>query len=446
MLPARYFAFAACVLAFVAAAALAVMHYGQVWWWVAAVAGFLTIVGIRDVTQDRQSIRRNYPVLAHIRFFLEEIRPEIRQYFLEADTDETPFSRAQRSIVYQRAKNQVDKRPFGTQLDVYTPQYEWMNHSMAPAHVESHDFRISIGGPQCTQPYSASVFNISAMSYGALSPNAVLALNEGARRGRFFHDTGEGSISRFHREPGGDLVWEIGSGYFGCRNDDGTFSEERFKANAASPQVKMIEIKLSQGAKPGHGGVLPGAKVTKDISEARGVPIGQDCISPASHSAFSSPVGLMQFVARLRELSGGKPTGFKLAIGHPWEWFGIAKAMLETGIVPDFIVVDGGEGVLHDYELIYYPYTSDDGTPEGAKLPLGDEPMLPTEVNLQTSVQSLTLRWRDQAGRRLSMELSEEMALGLMRLMDKALAESAWDKPVMSSVAPPAAPGSALLN
>ena len=344
MLPARYFAFAACVLAFVAAAALAVMHYGQVWWWVAAVAGFLTIVGIRDVTQDRQSIRRNYPVLAHIRFFLEEIRPEIRQYFLEADTDETPFSRAQRSIVYQRAKNQVDKRPFGTQLDVYKPQYEWMNHSMAPAHVESHDFRISIGGPQCTQPYSASVFNISAMSYGALSPNAVLALNEGARRGRFFHDTGEGSISRFHREPGGDLVWEIGSGYFGCRNDDGTFSEERFKANAASPQVKMIEIKLSQGAKPGHGGVLPGAKVTKDISEARGVPIGQDCISPASHSAFSSPVGLMQFVARLRELSGGKPTGFKLAIGHPWEWFGIAKAMLETGIVPDFIVVDGGEG------------------------------------------------------------------------------------------------------
>ncbi len=344
MLPARYFAFAACVLAFVAAAALAVMHFGQVWWWVAAVAGFLTIVGIRDVTQDRQSIRRNYPVLAHIRFFLEEIRPEIRQYFLEADTDETPFSRAQRSIVYQRAKNQVDKRPFGTQLDVYKPQYEWMNHSMAPAHVESHDFRISIGGPQCTQPYSASVFNISAMSYGALSPNAVLALNEGARRGRFFHDTGEGSISRFHREPGGDLVWEIGSGYFGCRNDDGTFSEERFKANAASPQVKMIEIKLSQGAKPGHGGVLPGAKVTKDISEARGVPIGQDCISPASHSAFSSPVGLMQFVARLRELSGGKPTGFKLAIGHPWEWFGIAKAMLETGIVPDFIVVDGGEG------------------------------------------------------------------------------------------------------
>jgi glutamate synthase domain-containing protein 2 len=342
--PTRYFAFALCVLAFVVAAAMAAMQFGQAWWWVAAAAGFFTVVGIRDLTQDRQSIRRNYPVLAHIRFFLEEIRPEIRQYFLEADTDELPFSRAQRSIAYQRAKSQVDKRPFGTQLNVYEPHYEWMNHSIAPAHVDSHDFRITIGGPQCTQPYSASVFNISAMSYGALSPTAILALNEGAKRGRFYHDTGEGSISRFHREPGGDLVWEIGSGYFGCRNDDGTFNAERFRENATSPQVKMIEIKLSQGAKPGHGGVLPGAKVTKEISLARGVPIGVDCISPASHSAFSTPVGLLEFVAKLRELSGGKPTGFKLAIGHPWEWFGIAKAMVVTGIVPDFIVVDGGEG------------------------------------------------------------------------------------------------------
>jgi len=344
MLPTRYFAFALCVIVFVATAALGALHYGQAWWWISAAAGFLTIVGIRDVTQDRQSIRRNYPVLAHIRFFLEEIRPEIRQYFLEADTDELPFSRAQRSIAYQRAKGQVDKRPFGTQLNVYEPHYEWMNHSIAPAHVDSHDFRISIGGPQCTQPYSASVFNISAMSYGALSPTAILALNEGARRGNFYHDTGEGSISRFHREPGGDLVWEIGSGYFGCRNDDGSFNAEKFRENAMSPQVKMIEIKLSQGAKPGHGGVLPGAKVTKEISLARGVPIGVDCISPASHSAFSTPAGLLEFVAKLRELSGGKPTGFKLAIGHPWEWFGIAKAMVKTGILPDFIVVDGGEG------------------------------------------------------------------------------------------------------
>jgi glutamate synthase domain-containing protein 2 len=344
ILPSRYFAFAACVLLFLVALAAGLLHYGGAWWWVAAVFGALTLVGIRDVTQDRQSIRRNYPLLAHIRFFLEEIRPEIRQYFLESDSDELPFSRAQRSIVYQRAKNVLDKRAFGTQLDVYKPDYEWMNHSMSPVEIGSHDFRVSIGGPQCTAPYSASVFNISAMSYGALSPTAVLALNEGARRGRFYHDTGEGSISRFHREPGGDLVWEIGSGYFGCRNGDGTFSEERFRANATSPQVKMIELKLSQGAKPGHGGVLPGAKVTPEIAEARGVTVGVDCISPAKHSAFNTPIEMMRFIARLRELSDGKPVGFKFAVGHPWEWFGIAKAMIATGIVPDFIVVDGGEG------------------------------------------------------------------------------------------------------
>jgi len=344
ILPSRYFFMLGCGLVAIGAAAAAWSGQGAVWWLPAAIAAALTIVGVRDVTQTRQSIRRNYPILAHMRFFLEEVRPEIRQYLLESDTEAQPFSRNQRSIVYQRAKDVVDKRPFGTQLDVYAPDYEWINHSMAPAEIDSHDFRITVGSSQCTQPYSASVFNISAMSYGALSPNAILALNDGARRGRFFHDTGEGSISRFHREPGGDIVWEIGSGYFGCRNPDGTFNEERFASNAASPQVKMIEIKLSQGAKPGHGGVLPGAKVTAEIAAARGVAEGQDCISPARHSAFSTPIGLLQFVARLRELSGGKPVGFKLAIGHPWEWFGIAKAILETGITPDFIVVDGGEG------------------------------------------------------------------------------------------------------
>ncbi len=344
ILPSRYFFMLGCGLVAIGAAAAAWSGQGAVWWLPAAIAAALTIVGVRDVTQTRQSIRRNYPILAHMRFFLEEVRPEIRQYLLESDTEAQPFSRNQRSIVYQRAKDVVDKRPFGTQLDVYAPDYEWINHSMAPAEIDSHDFRIMVGSSQCTQPYSASVFNISAMSYGALSPNAILALNDGARRGRFFHDTGEGSISRFHREPGGDIVWEIGSGYFGCRNPDGTFNEERFASNAASPQVKMIEIKLSQGAKPGHGGVLPGAKVTAEIAAARGVAEGQDCISPARHSAFSTPIGLLQFVARLRELSGGKPVGFKLAIGHPWEWFGIAKAILETGITPDFIVVDGGEG------------------------------------------------------------------------------------------------------
>jgi glutamate synthase domain-containing protein 2 len=344
VLPSRYFFFAGCVLACAGSIAMAYWQPNPLWWGAAALTGFLSVVGIRDVTQTKQAIRRNYPILAHIRFFLEEIRPEIRQYFLESDQEEVPFSRAKRSIAYQRAKNMLDKRPFGTLLDVYEAHYEWINHSMAPVEIDTHDFRITIGSQQCTRPYSASVFNISAMSYGALSPNAVLALNQGAKLGKFFHDTGEGSISRYHREPGGDLVWEIGSGYFGCRNPDGTFSLDRFKENAASDQVKMIEIKLSQGAKPGHGGVLPGAKVTQAIAEARGVPIGEDCISPAKHSAFNTPLEMMQFIAQLREASGGKPVGFKLAIGHPWEWFGIAKAMLETKITPDFVVVDGAEG------------------------------------------------------------------------------------------------------
>ena len=303
----------------------------------------LTLLGLRDVRQTRHSILRNYPVIGHLRFLLEFIRPEIRQYFLEGDTDAAPFSRAQRSIVYQRAKGDPDQRPFGTQLDTGAPGYEWINHSLAPTHLASHDFRITIGAGRA-QPYSASVFNISAMSFGALSANAILALNQGAKTGGFAHDTGEGSISVHHRVHGGDLIWEIGSAYFGCRNADGTFSAEKFEAAARDPQVKMIELKLSQGAKPGHGGVLPGPKVTPEIAAARGVPVGQACISPARHSAFSTPVEMMQFIDRLRTLSGGKPTGFKLCIGHPWEWFAVAKAMLETGITPDFIVVDGAEG------------------------------------------------------------------------------------------------------
>jgi len=312
----------------------------------ALVCLFLMGLGWRDTRQRRHSVLRNYPVIGHFRFLLEFIRPEIRQYFIESDHEAAPFSRQQRSLVYQRAKGEADKRPFGTQLDVHAIGYEWINHSMAPRHIASHDFRITIGdgGSSCTQPYSASVFNISAMSFGALSANAVLALNGGARRGNFAHDTGEGSISQHHRVHGGDLIWEIGSGYFGCRNDDGSFSEARFTANALDPQVKMIELKLSQGAKPGHGGVLPGPKVTAEIAAARGVPVGVDCISPASHGAFSTPVEMMHFIERLRQLSGGKPTGFKLCIGHPWEWFAICKAMLQTGILPDFIVIDGAEG------------------------------------------------------------------------------------------------------
>ena len=303
----------------------------------------LTLLGLRDMRQTRHSILRNYPVIGHLRFLLEFIRPEIRQYFLEGDNDAAPFSRAQRSIVYQRAKGDPDQRPFGTQLDVGARGYEWINHSLVPTHLPSHDFRITIGASRA-QPYSASVFNISAMSFGALSANAILALNKGASMGGFAHDTGEGSISAHHRVHGGDLIWEIGSGYFGCRNDDGSFSAEKFQAAAVDPQVRMIELKLSQGAKPGHGGVLPGPKVTAEIAAARGVPEGVACISPARHSAFSTPVEMMQFIERLRTLSGGKPTGFKLCIGHPWEWFALAKAMLETGITPDFIVVDGAEG------------------------------------------------------------------------------------------------------
>jgi glutamate synthase domain-containing protein 2 len=312
-------------------------------WW-PAIGTFLVAVGVHDVLQTKRAVLRNYPVLGHFRFLFEAIRPELRQYFFESDTDAIPFSRQQRAIVYQRAKQELDKRPFGTQLDTYATGFEWLNHSLNPSRLESTDFRITIGGPQCSQPYSASIFNISAMSFGALSANAIRALNRGAKKGGFAHDTGEGSISSYHREFGGDLIWEIGSGYFGCRDDQGRFSEERFIANALDPQVKMIELKLSQGAKPGHGGVLPGPKVTAEIALARGVPIGKDCVSPAKHSAFATPIELMRFIDRLRQLSQGKPTGFKLAIGHPWEWFAIAKAMSETGITPDFIVIDGKEG------------------------------------------------------------------------------------------------------
>jgi glutamate synthase domain-containing protein 2 len=316
--------------------------------WIFFISGFLVCVGLHDLFQTKRSILRNYPILAHFRFLFELIRPEIRQYFLEEDTAPNPFSRNQRSIVYQRAKQQLDKRPFGTQLDVYATGYEWINHSIVPAPVTTHDFRITIGADR-PQPYSASIFNISAMSFGALSGNAIRALNQGAQKGNFMHDTGEGSISRYHRpehehDQGGDLVWNIGSGYFGCRNPDGTFSEEKFTASATRSQVKMIEVKLSQGAKPGHGGLLPGSKVSIEIAEARGVTPGVDCVSPSSHSAFHTPVELLKFIDRLRTLSGGKPTGFKFSVGHPWEFFGIVKAMLETGIRPDFIVVDGGEG------------------------------------------------------------------------------------------------------
>ena len=305
--------------------------------------GALTALGTWDLLQRKHTVSRNYPIMANFRYLFESIGPEIRQYFIQSDTEERPFSREQRTIIYQRAKNVLDKRPFGSQLGMYDEGFEWMNHSLTPTRLDSSNFRILIG-KNCEKPYSASVFNISAMSFGSLSANAILSLNKKKKKGGFYHDTGEGSISRYHREPGGDLVWEIGSGYFGCRHPDGSFNAEMFERNATLDQVKMIEVKLSQGAKPGHGGILPGAKVTPEIAEARGVQVGEDCISPASHSAFSTPIELLEFLEQLRSLSGGKPVGFKLAIGHPWEWFAIVKAMLKTGKKPDFIVVDGGEG------------------------------------------------------------------------------------------------------
>ena len=304
----------------------------------------LFVLGIHDLFQTRHAILRNYPIAAHLRFLLEGFRPEIRQYFFEGDKDGAPFPRDKRAIVYQRAKKELDKRPFGTMYDVYEKQYEWLHHSLAPKPpVTMPDLRLMIGAGG-KSPYSASLLNISAMSYGALSANAIRSLNRGASLGGFYHDTGEGGVSPYHREFGGDLVWEVGSGYFGCRTDIGGFDPARFADAAADPQIKMVELKLSQGAKPGHGGVLPAAKVTAEISDIRGVPMGQDCISPASHSAFSTPIGLLEFVAQMRDLSGGKPAGFKLCIGHPWEFMAICKAMLETGITPDFIVVDGKEG------------------------------------------------------------------------------------------------------
>ena len=339
--PVRYSALVLCAIALALAAAGLLAH--RIGPLPAVVFGALVLVGVRDLRQSRHAVLRNYPVIGHLRFLFEYIRPEIRQYFIESDAEAEPFSRAQRSIVYQRAKGEQDNRPFGTQLDVTRQGYEWINHSLFPTVLASSDFRIKIG-PATAQPYECSIFNISAMSFGALSGNAILALNRGAKLGGFAHDTGEGSISSYHRVHGGDLIWEIGSGYFGCRNDQGRFDEARFIENARQPQVKMIEIKLSQGAKPGHGGILPAAKVTEEIARSRGVPIGIDCVSPSAHSEFSTPLELMAFIARLRELSGGKPTGFKLCIGHPWEWFGIVKAMLQTGITPDFIVVDGAEG------------------------------------------------------------------------------------------------------
>lgn len=313
-------------------------------WILAMIAGGFVLLGIRDRFQHKHSILRNYPIIGHMRFVLEEFRPEIRQYFIESDTDELPFSREQRALVYQRAKQENDTRAFGTISNLYEGGSEWMTQSIGAMKLKDHDFRIVIGGKDCLQPYSSSVFNISAMSFGSLSANAIRALNRGAEMGNFFHDTGEGSLSEYHLESKGDLVWEIGSGYFGCRTADGRFDPQQYQNKAINPQIKMIEIKISQGAKPGLGGMLPAEKVTPEIARTRGIPVAQDCISPAFHSSFSTPRELIEFIKQLRDLSGGKPVGFKLCIGHPWEFMAIVKAMLVMDSYPDFIVVDGSEG------------------------------------------------------------------------------------------------------
>ncbi|MDG2308549.1 MAG: FMN-binding glutamate synthase family protein [Candidatus Binatia bacterium] len=315
--------------------------------WFAGFTALLLVVGIHDVVQKRHSILRNYPILGHLRFMLEDAGPELHQYLVESNTSGTPFARDQRSLMYERAKNVGDKKPFGTELDVYAEGYSWIAHSLAPkplAENPSESLRTLVGEGRCEKPYSASVYNISAMSFGALSANAVLSMNAGAKKGGFAHNTGEGGCSRHHRQNGGDLIWQIGTGYFGCRTNQGTFDEETFREQASLDQVKMIEIKLSQGAKPGHGGILPAAKVTEEIAEARRVAVGETCISPPGHSAFDTPIGLLEYVTKLRELSGGKPVGFKLCVGDPGQVFAMCKAMLETKLLPDFITVDGGEG------------------------------------------------------------------------------------------------------
>ena len=319
-------------------------YFWPLTWWLFVPATFLFLIGLMDMAQKKRAILKNFPVIGRLRYFFEAIRPEIQQYFVENNTNGTPFSREYRSIVYQRAKRALDTVPFGTQRDVYSIGYEWVNHSLTPQKVDPQSLRVTIGGEGCKKPYSCSAFNIAAMSYGSLSKNAILALNGGAKMGNFFHNTGEGAISPHHLKPGGDLVWQVGTGYFGCRNKKGEFCEEIFHEAASDDQVKMIELKLSQGAKPAHGGILPAKKITPEIARIRGVQMGKDIISPPYHSTFQTPRSLLHFIQKLRELSGYKPVGFKLCIGHHYEFVAICQAMLKEKIYPDFIAVDGGEG------------------------------------------------------------------------------------------------------
>jgi glutamate synthase domain-containing protein 2 len=315
------------------------------WWWFAA-APFLAlfVLGLWDLLQRKHSVLRNYPLLGHLRFLLESLRPELQQYFIERNFDGRPFDRDVRSIVYQRAKGTEAEEPFGTERDMYADGYEFLAHSMAPKPPKDEPPRVMVGGPDCTKPYPMALLNVSAMSFGSLSGNAILALNRGAALGGFAHDTGEGGLSEYHLRHGGDLVWELGTGYFGARTKDGDFEQREFAEKAAQDAVKCVSLKLSQGAKPGIGGVLPGVKVNAEIASVRDVPQGETVISPPYHRVFSTPRELVLFIARLRELSGGKPTGFKLCVGSRREFLAVCKAMLAEGVTPDFIVVDGAEG------------------------------------------------------------------------------------------------------
>jgi len=326
----------------VAVVAVGLRHPEALWLLIAFAP--LLVVGLVDLLQTHHSLRRNFPVSARFRWFFEWLRPFLRSYIVESDLDGRPFNHDERALVYARAKGDNSTHPFGTELDVYSDEYEWLAHSMAPARDVEKYSRVTVGTDQCSRPYQASRLNISAMSFGALGANAIEALNLGAKIGGFYHDTGEGGLSPYHAKHGGDVVWEIGSGYFGCRDKDGHFDPEHFRDRAANDQVKMTEIKLSQGAKPGHGGLLPGPKVTAEIAKTRDVPEGQDCLSPAFHSAFSTPRQLVEFAGRMRELSGGKPVGIKLCVGYPHELFAVMKAMIEIEILIDFIVIDGAEG------------------------------------------------------------------------------------------------------
>jgi glutamate synthase domain-containing protein 2 len=327
---------------------LILLIVGTAWWppmrWSLVLWLPLLAIAAYDFFQRHHALWRNYPLAARIRWGMEDLRPYARAYFIESDLEGRPFNHDERALVYARAKGQLDAHPFGTELDVYSSEYEWLGHSMAPNEKAPEEWRVTVGSSQCRAPYSAALLNISAMSFGSLSANAIMALNKGAAMGGFYHDTGEGGLSRYHRSHGGDLVWELGSGYFSCRDGWGQFDPAKFADLARSDQVKMVEIKLSQGAKPGHGGVLPAAKISAEIAQTRSVPQGQDCISPAAHSTFSTPIELLEWAAKLRELSGGKPVGAKFCVGQPHEVFALMKAMLETGIRLDFITVDGAEG------------------------------------------------------------------------------------------------------